>query len=161
MGFYQSEPGFISTALSTYSSTHNTTSCGSRDPPPLLMATGTEEYHQEILCHPTPSLFTSTSGTDQAPTSSCDLQQILLYYRSQPDLLQLILESKVQEDRRRSEEARLRGKELDWLLLQQSLQHLIYTKDPKPTLTKRRRDSSLYMDSAEDQTLLFQRMASR
>ncbi|KAI8148345.1 hypothetical protein BJV82DRAFT_591760 [Fennellomyces sp. T-0311] len=50
---------------------------------------------------------------------SCDLQDVLMYYRSQPELLKLILLSKVEEDKRRTEEAKLRAKELDMLLLQQ------------------------------------------
>lgn len=161
MDFCQSEPGFISTALSTYSSNHDATCSKGHDHSPLVMVPGTEEYHEGALCHPTSSPFTSTSDTELAPTPSCDLQQILFYYRSQPDLLQLILESKLQEDRRRSEEARLKAKELDWLLLQQSIHHLIYTQDQQPTLTKRRRDSFLHIDSAEDQVGLFQRMTSR
>ncbi|SAM07731.1 hypothetical protein [Absidia glauca] len=160
MDFCQSEPGFISTALSTYSSNHDATCSKDHDHSPLVMVTGTEEYHEGALYHPTSNPFTSISDTELAPTPSCDLQQILFYYRSQPDLLQLILESKLQEDRRRSEEARLRAKELDWLLLQQSIHHLIYTQDQQPTLTKRRRGSSLHIDSAEDQVGLFQRMAS-
>lgn len=53
---------------------------------------------------------------------SCDLQDVLLYYRSQPELLRLILLSKVEEDKRRTEEAKLRAKELDLLLLQQQQQ---------------------------------------
>lgn len=53
---------------------------------------------------------------------SCNLQDVLLYYRSQPELLRLILMSKVEEDKRRTEEARLRAKELDVLLLQEQQQ---------------------------------------
>ncbi|KAG1054764.1 hypothetical protein G6F43_003230 [Rhizopus delemar] len=49
---------------------------------------------------------------------ACDLKDIILYYQSQPDLLKLILSSKVEEDKRRIEEAKLKAKELD-LLLQQ------------------------------------------
>ncbi|ORY91413.1 hypothetical protein BCR43DRAFT_518753 [Syncephalastrum racemosum] len=51
---------------------------------------------------------------------SCDLQDVLLYYRSQPELLRLILLSKVEEDKRRAAEAKVRAKELDVLLLQQT-----------------------------------------
>ncbi|KAI7882385.1 hypothetical protein K492DRAFT_145229 [Lichtheimia hyalospora FSU 10163] len=53
---------------------------------------------------------------------SCNLQDVLLYYRSQPELLRLILMSKVEEDKRRTEEARLRAKELDVLLFQEQQQ---------------------------------------
>ncbi|KAI7864029.1 hypothetical protein BDF14DRAFT_1745091 [Spinellus fusiger] len=47
-----------------------------------------------------------------------DLQDVLVYYQSQPELLTLILQSKVEEDRRRAEEAKLRSKELDLLIIQ-------------------------------------------
>ncbi|KAI8078982.1 uncharacterized protein B0P05DRAFT_541930 [Gilbertella persicaria] len=53
---------------------------------------------------------------------ACDLQEVIAYYQSQPELLRLILLSKVEEDKRRSEEAKLRAKELDMLLLQQQQQ---------------------------------------
>ncbi|KAG0745741.1 hypothetical protein G6F57_007789 [Rhizopus arrhizus] len=48
-----------------------------------------------------------------------DLQDIIYSYQSQPELLKLILSSKLEEDKRRAEEAKLRAKELDLLLLQQ------------------------------------------
>ncbi|KAJ8653089.1 hypothetical protein O0I10_011230 [Lichtheimia ornata] len=51
-----------------------------------------------------------------------DLQDVIFYYQSQPDMLRLILQSKVEEDRRRAEEAKLRAKELDLLMLQQQQQ---------------------------------------
>ncbi|KAI9318622.1 hypothetical protein BX666DRAFT_2018633 [Dichotomocladium elegans] len=54
-----------------------------------------------------------------ANSLSSDLSDILAYYRSHPDLLRLILMSKVEEDKRRTEEAKLRQKELDLLLQQQ------------------------------------------
>jgi hypothetical protein len=47
-----------------------------------------------------------------------DLQEVIQQYQSQPELLKLILTSKVEEDKRRAEEAKLRAKELD-LYLQQ------------------------------------------
>ncbi|KAI7893530.1 uncharacterized protein EV154DRAFT_416660 [Mucor mucedo] len=53
---------------------------------------------------------------------SCDLQEVIIYYQSQPELLRLILLSKVEEDKRRTEEAKLRAKELDLLLVQQQQQ---------------------------------------
>ncbi|KAL7336225.1 hypothetical protein PS15p_201586 [Mucor circinelloides] len=53
---------------------------------------------------------------------SCDLQDVIIYYQSQPELLRLILLSKVEEDKRRAEEAKLRAKELDMFLLQQQQQ---------------------------------------
>lgn len=44
------------------------------------------------------------------------LDDILKQYGANPDLLQLILVSKVQEDRRRAEEVRLRSKEIDFCI---------------------------------------------
>lgn len=45
-----------------------------------------------------------------------DLQEVIQQYQSQPELLKLILTSKVEEDKRRAEEAKLRAKELDLVL---------------------------------------------
>jgi hypothetical protein len=61
---------------------------------------------------------------EQTPASG-DLQEIIYSYQSQPDLLRLILLSKLEEDKRRAEEAKLRAKELDLLLMQQ--QHQLIT----------------------------------
>jgi hypothetical protein len=62
---------------------------------------------------------------------SCDLQEVIIYYQSQPELLRLILLSKVEEDKRRSEEAKLRAKELDLFLLQQQQQQLAASCSPQ------------------------------
>ncbi|KAI9321447.1 hypothetical protein BX666DRAFT_1838134, partial [Dichotomocladium elegans] len=51
-----------------------------------------------------------------------DLQDVIFYYQSQPELLRLILQSKLEEDKRRAEEAKLRSKELDLMMLQQQQQ---------------------------------------
>jgi hypothetical protein len=67
----------------------------------------------------------NTPSTPDTNPVSCDLQEVIMYYQSQPDLLRLILMSKVEEDKRRAEEAKLRAKELDLLLLQQ--QQLVTT----------------------------------
>lgn len=48
-----------------------------------------------------------------------ELQDVIFYYQSQPELLRLILQSKLEEDKRRAEEAKLRSKELDLIMLQQ------------------------------------------
>ncbi|ORZ01151.1 hypothetical protein BCR43DRAFT_486457 [Syncephalastrum racemosum] len=45
--------------------------------------------------------------------SAFDLQDLVQEYKAQPDLLKLILTSKVEEDKRRAAEAKLRAKELD------------------------------------------------
>lgn len=62
-----------------------------------------------------------TGGGDQNSVSG-DLQDIIFSYQSQPELLRLILLSKLEEDKRRAEEAKLRAKELDLLLIQQQQQ---------------------------------------
>ncbi|ORZ19423.1 hypothetical protein BCR42DRAFT_489363 [Absidia repens] len=116
MDFCQSEPDFTKVPL--YQPDH--IAFLNKDQPPLF--TGTEE-----TIHPLTNTSVTTSSASSASSSwtpppsssSYDLQQVLLHYRSQPDLLQLILESKLQEDRRRTEEARLKAKELDLMLLQQ------------------------------------------
>ncbi|KAI9473541.1 MAG: hypothetical protein EXX96DRAFT_652342 [Benjaminiella poitrasii] len=46
-----------------------------------------------------------------------DLNDVIKKYGDQPELLQLILSSKLEEDRRKAEEAKLRQKELDYYLL--------------------------------------------
>jgi hypothetical protein len=86
-------------------------------------------YHHEQV--PFPSFI---GNSDTSPTlakelplnpnssSSGDLQEIICSYQSQPDLLKLILMSKLEEDKRRAEEAKLRAKELDLMLLQQQQQ---------------------------------------
>ncbi|KAI7900425.1 uncharacterized protein BX663DRAFT_517510 [Cokeromyces recurvatus] len=53
-----------------------------------------------------------------------DLQDVIQQYQSQPELLKLILTSKVEEDKRRAEEARLRAKELDFYLHHHRPPHL-------------------------------------
>lgn len=48
-----------------------------------------------------------------------NLQGVISKYQTNPELLKLILASKVEEDRRRTEEAKLKSKELDLYLNQQ------------------------------------------
>lgn len=67
-----------------------------------------------------------------ASPSSFSLESVMRQYASQPDLLELILSSKVEEDRRRTEEAKLKRKELDYALI--SHQEESYRPEP-PTLT--------------------------
>lgn len=68
-------------------------------------------------------------GGDQNSVSG-DLQDIIFSYQSQPELLRLILLSKLEEDKRRAEEAKLRAKELDLLLIQQQQQQQQMNNDP-------------------------------
>jgi hypothetical protein len=92
-----------------------------------------DQWRSNSLSTPTPMAI-STSPMNTAMDNnnsnnnaainpiSCDLQDVILYYQSQPELLRLILLSKVEEDIRRAEEAKLRAKELDMLLAQQQQQ---------------------------------------
>ncbi|CAO3599488.1 unnamed protein product [Absidia cylindrospora] len=57
-----------------------------------------------------------------------ELQHVFDQYKTHPELLKLILTSKVEEDKRRTEEAKLRSKELDYYLKHD-------TTPPSPTLS--------------------------
>jgi hypothetical protein len=63
---------------------------------------------------PTPPAGLSSPNTTAA--SNFDLQDIIAQFGGQPELLKLILMSKVEEDKRKAEEAKLRAKELDLML---------------------------------------------
>lgn len=107
--FYSSEP----TQFSRLDSDHKS-----------ISYTQPQEYDQwrsNSLPTETMSLPTDMNNPATNPVS-CDLQEVIIYYQSQPDLLRLILLSKVEEDKRRAEEAKLRAKELDLLLIQQQQQ---------------------------------------
>ncbi|KAI8141331.1 hypothetical protein BJV82DRAFT_618776 [Fennellomyces sp. T-0311] len=58
------------------------------------------------------------SKQDEDNTPFFNLEKVVQQYGEQRDLLELILSSKVEEDRRRAEEAKLRQKEIDYLLQQ-------------------------------------------
>ncbi|KAI7877101.1 uncharacterized protein EV154DRAFT_525632 [Mucor mucedo] len=60
----------------------------------------------------------SNSWCPPEATSFLNLEKVVQTYASQPELLELILSSKVEEDRRRGEEAKLRRKEIDYMLQQ-------------------------------------------
>ncbi|KAI8335134.1 hypothetical protein BC941DRAFT_431321 [Chlamydoabsidia padenii] len=72
----------------------------------------------ELTCT-LPSPYNNKSE-DHSPDSSnatlYELHQVIQQYQAQPELLKLILVSKVEEDKRRAEEAKLRAKELDYYL---------------------------------------------
>ncbi|CAB4389743.1 hypothetical protein RhiirA5_359983 [Rhizophagus irregularis] len=63
---------------------------------------------------PIPAGLSSPNNTTTA--SSFDLQDIIAQFGGQPELLKIILTSKVEEDKRKAEEAKLRVKELDLML---------------------------------------------
>lgn len=64
---------------------------------------------------PSPPL-SMTKTTNMDSTSYLNLEKVVQVYGNQPELLELILSSKVEEDRRRAEEAKLRRKEIDYML---------------------------------------------
>ncbi|GAA5816694.1 hypothetical protein MFLAVUS_010226 [Mucor flavus] len=70
----------------------------------------TNESYFSTFNNKIPSIHESTN------TPLYDLQEVIQQYQSQPELLKLILTSKVEEDKRRAEEAKLRAKELDLYL---------------------------------------------
>ncbi|KAI9245587.1 hypothetical protein BY458DRAFT_528702 [Sporodiniella umbellata] len=82
------------------------------------------------LCYPlSPPL---TSAKDQTSQSySFSIEQALQIYGSQPELLGLVLYSKLEEDRRKTEEAKLRQKEIEYILQKQQI---IFSRRPAPTL---------------------------
>lgn len=77
----------------------------------------TSSRQQEIQ---DPNVFSFfQSNNDRGIVSS--LSDIIQQYESQPGLLKMILLSKVEEDRRKTEEVKLRQKELDYMIANQSL----------------------------------------
>ncbi|KAI8139960.1 hypothetical protein BJV82DRAFT_624552 [Fennellomyces sp. T-0311] len=93
-------------------------------------------------CHPRRRTSLSSQCSELSSTSDSnpifDLQDLVQQYKSQPELLKLILQSKVEEDKRRAEEAKLRIKELD-----------LYLKE-KHIPSKRRISSSSSSDESVD-----------
>ncbi|CAO3688977.1 unnamed protein product [Umbelopsis vinacea] len=76
----------------------------------------------QLRYQPATSIARTSSNnppTTNSNPASYDLQEIISQYQQHPELLKLILSSKVEEDKRRAEEAKLRAKEIDLLLQQQ------------------------------------------
>lgn len=103
---------------------------------------------------PPPPTYNNNNNSSAAMNNnpaSCDLQDVIYYYQSQPELLRLILLSKVEEDKRKAEEAKLRAKELDMFLLQQqpnTPDNSMYTSTSTPM--KRPSVLDLLMDDSEN-----------
>lgn len=95
------------------------------------------------------TLTTSNPQPQQQPQqqSGIDLQSVVTKYQSQPELLKLILASKVEEDKRRTEEAKLKAKELDLYLQQGGKQSII-----KQQQQLRRRSSSASSNNSNNTT---------
>jgi hypothetical protein len=90
----------------------------------------TASYQSPISTAMPHDTFSFPTSVNSAATSF-DLQDVIHQFRTQPELLQLVLNSKVEEDRRRAEEAKLRGKEIDYYL--QRKQH---ESSPMPSLER-------------------------
>ncbi|CAG8536509.1 11251_t:CDS:2 [Diversispora eburnea] len=65
-------------------------------------------------------LSSPSSGT--TTVTNFELQDVIAQFQTQPELLKLILTSKVEEDKRRAEEAKLRVRELDLMLSERNRQ---------------------------------------
>ncbi|CAO3653901.1 unnamed protein product [Mucor hiemalis] len=72
------------------------------------------DYFSSNLKHPIDN-FIYENNTEM-PLATFDLDRIMMKYGDNPGILQLILSSKVEEDRRRTEEAKLKQRELEYLL---------------------------------------------
>jgi hypothetical protein len=57
--------------------------------------------------------YSRESALSSPSSTATDLQSVVSKYHANPELLKLILASKVEEDKRRTEEAKLKAKELD------------------------------------------------
>jgi hypothetical protein len=68
-----------------------------------------------------PTGLSSPNGTATAATCF-ELQDVIAQFGTQPELLKLILTSKVEEDKRRAEEAKLRTRELEIILMEREKQ---------------------------------------
>ncbi|RHZ81059.1 hypothetical protein Glove_124g22 [Diversispora epigaea] len=74
---------------------------------------------------PTPPTIPAGLSSPSSGTTSVtnfELQDVIAQFQTQPELLKLILTSKVEEDKRRAEEAKLRVKELDLMLSERNRQ---------------------------------------
>jgi 7,8-dihydro-6-hydroxymethylpterin-pyrophosphokinase len=80
------------------------------------------------------SIVSSPPNKSIEPPSFLNLEKVVQNYGNQPELLELILSSKVEEDRRRAEEAKLRRKEIDYLLQKQSTEPQRQKKENSLTL---------------------------
>lgn len=109
---------------------------------------------------PSPSMMHASSSSQKSHQESCssDLQSVVSKYHADPELLKLILASKVEEDKRRTEEAKLKAKEIDLYFQQQqekeetntNRKSLLYPKESQQA--ERRRRSSCSSTSSNGST---------
>lgn len=115
-------------------------------------------HHHPATHGPTPPPPLASSS----PTSSysgLDWQSIMQLYQNQPELLKMILNSKVEEDKRRTEEAKLRSKELD-LYIQETKKRIAayhqrqHLSNDTSSSNSSRRESTLVADHRPSSTAI-------
>ncbi|KAG2236033.1 hypothetical protein BDF21DRAFT_493192 [Thamnidium elegans] len=112
---------------------------------------------------PSPFMMYANNNNSLQPShqesSDSDLQSVVSKYHANPELLKLILTSKVEEDKRRTEEAKLKAKELDLYFQKQyeyqqetttNRKSVLFPKEPE--LVERRRRSSCSSTSSNGST---------
>jgi hypothetical protein len=116
----QTSPGVISSNSNSYFDQFYISSSEGHfihTPSQELMPAHTAGYQSAAIAAIPQSAYSFSMSTNATATvAGFDLQDVINQFRTQPELLQLILNSKVEEDRRRAEEAKLRGKEIDFYL---------------------------------------------
>lgn len=126
----QTSPGVISSNLNSYFDKLYTASSEGpfvSTPSQELMPAHTAGYHSAATAAIPQSAYSFSMPTNATATvAGFDLQDVIHQFRTQPELLQLILNSKVEEDRRRAEEAKLRGKEIDFYLQRKQQESTVF-----------------------------------
>jgi hypothetical protein len=102
-------------------------------------------------CYPPSPPYKSEKIMSYYPLS---IQKAIQIYGSQPELLGLILSSKVEEDRRKTEEAKLRQKEIDYLLQQkEKKQSNLTSLHTPPTQSNRKTSIDMLLISPQNNQL--------
>lgn len=111
----------------------------------LLFSSKASRVDQKSYCYPPspplsntgyhPSSLWPSKEKDQEMSSTYSVEKAIQVYGSQPALLGLILSSKVEEDRRKAEEAKLRQKEIDYALQRQKKDEEVKQAIPLPILS--------------------------
>ncbi|KAI9287476.1 hypothetical protein BC943DRAFT_319907 [Umbelopsis sp. AD052] len=131
----QTSPGVISSNSNSYFDPFYTSSNEGpfiHTPSQEIMPVHTAGY-QSAAAIPQSAYSFSMPTNATATVAGFDLQDVIHQFRTQPELLQLILNSKVEEDRRRAEEAKLRGKEIDFYLQRKQQESTVFEKHSPKT----------------------------
>ncbi|ORX96093.1 hypothetical protein K493DRAFT_218105 [Basidiobolus meristosporus CBS 931.73] len=102
-----------------------------------------------------PPFFQRTTRAHSLPEfpvalTSFELVDLLAQFATQPELLKIILQSKLQEDKRKAEEARLRAMQIDLMICEQNNQPCLWPE----TGMKRERDelfTELFLNMGKNQ----------